>query len=124
MNAKDEALKMAIEAMETSKEAWHQIGIYDAMYDGLVKAINACKEALESQEIGDAEIRQMLNDIEYYQKRVEALEQPEQEPRSIMESFDKMLAEKLVYYKEKHPAQPLSDDAVNAILVKHGWNRS
>jgi hypothetical protein len=41
------ALKMAIGAMETSKEAWHQIGIYDAMYDGLVKAINACKEALE-----------------------------------------------------------------------------
>jgi hypothetical protein len=27
------------------------------------------------QEIGDAEIRQMLNDIEYYQNRVEELEQ-------------------------------------------------
>jgi hypothetical protein len=32
-------------------------------------------EALEQQEIGDAEIKQMLNDIEYYQKRVKELEQ-------------------------------------------------
>ena len=32
-------------------------------------------EALEQPEIGDAEIKQMLNDIEYYQKRVEELEQ-------------------------------------------------
>jgi hypothetical protein len=44
---KDEALKMAIEAMKNSKESWHQIGIYDSTYDGLVNAINACKEALE-----------------------------------------------------------------------------
>jgi hypothetical protein len=36
-------------------------------------------EALEQPEIGDAEIKQMLNDIEYYQKRVEELEQPAQE---------------------------------------------
>jgi hypothetical protein len=49
---------------------------------------NACKEALESQEIGDAEIRQMLNDIEYYQKRVEALEQPAQKPLSGIEVLD------------------------------------
>ena len=32
----------------------------------------------EKNEVGDAEIKQMLNDIEYYQKRVEALEQPTQ----------------------------------------------
>jgi hypothetical protein len=32
-------------------------------------------ESLEQPEIGDAEIKQMLNDIEYYQKRVKELEQ-------------------------------------------------
>jgi hypothetical protein len=46
-------------------------------------AINACEEALEQQEIGDAEIKQMLDDIEWYQQeqrklidRIKALEQP------------------------------------------------
>jgi len=33
------------------------------------------EKALEQPEIGDAEIKQMLNDIEYYQKRVKELEQ-------------------------------------------------
>jgi len=64
---KDEALKMAIEYIEKSQYEKHD------------EVINACKEALEQQEIGDAEIKQMLNDIEYYQKRVEELEQPAQE---------------------------------------------
>ncbi len=102
--------------------------------DLLLDDLKNCNERineLEAQlpQIGDAEIRQMLNDIEYYQKRVEELESqkqeydinemidkitPEnlQEPRSIMESFDKMLAEKLVYYKKKRTAQPLSDDEI------------
>ena len=38
------------------------------------KELVALVEALEQQEVGDAEIKQMLNDIEYYQKRVEELE--------------------------------------------------
>jgi hypothetical protein len=50
MNQTTEALKMAIEAMEKSREAWHQIGIYDTMYDGLNSAIFKCKEALASQD--------------------------------------------------------------------------
>jgi len=61
---KDEALKMAIEAFENYE------------YEKRSEVIQACRMALEQQEIGDAEIKQMLNDIEYYQKRVEALEQP------------------------------------------------
>jgi hypothetical protein len=61
---KDTALKMAIEAL-----------LYGTDHTNAVKA---CKEALEQPEIGDAEIKQMLNDIEYYQKRVEELEQPAQ----------------------------------------------
>ena len=60
---KDEALKMAIKAL-----------LYGTDHTNAVKA---CKEALEQQEVGDVEIKQMLNDIEYYQKRVEELEQPE-----------------------------------------------
>jgi hypothetical protein len=64
---KDEALKMAIEAL-SQDEGWFEPE----------EAINACKKALEQQEIGDAEIKQMLDDIEYYQKRVEELEQPAQ----------------------------------------------
>jgi hypothetical protein len=41
----------------------------------LFEYIVVLREALEQQEIGEAEIKQMLNDIEYYQNRVEELEQ-------------------------------------------------
>lgn len=61
--SKDEALKMAIEALkdanDTIASVWRRYRRYD-------EALNACKEAL------------------------------------------------------KHPARPLSDDEINAILVKHG----
>jgi hypothetical protein len=70
---KDEALKMAIETMESTKLGDMALGLAPSII--LDDTINACKEALEQQEIGDAEIKQMLNDIEYYQKRVEELEQ-------------------------------------------------
>ena len=66
---KDEAIHKALKVLNCLNN--------DRVYEtAWVKgAINACEEALEQQEIGDAEIRQMLDDIEYYQKRVEALEQ-------------------------------------------------
>ncbi len=51
------------------------------------------KEALEQSEIGDAEIRQMLNDIEYYQKRVEALEQPSNMVTVPADKLEKMQKE-------------------------------
>ena len=72
---KDEALLMAIEFMETLTI---DVGIKTWNEKNRKEAIQACKYALEQQEVGDAEIRQMINDIEYYQKRVEALEQPTQ----------------------------------------------
>ena len=50
----NEALKMAIEAMELSRKAWHEIGIYDAMYDNLVLSIQACKDALAEIEKDDS----------------------------------------------------------------------
>ena len=75
-NKTQEALKMAIDTMEM------HVPYY--VKDRGCDAINACEEALEQQEIGDAEINQMLNDIEYYQKRVEALEQPAQEPVGVV----------------------------------------
>lgn len=55
------ALEMAIEAMSC---------ISQSRGDPLLKAIRACKEALEHQEVGDAEIKQMLDDIEYYKNRL------------------------------------------------------
>ena len=74
---KNEALKMAIEFMGTLTI---DVGIKTWNEKRRKEAIQACKEALEHQEVGDAEIKQMLDDIEYYQKRVEALEQSAQEP--------------------------------------------
>ena len=84
---KDEALKMAIEALENIAFEYGQLLDGDQDYGLLPSETNediviayrvkrACKEALGQEEVGDAEIKQMLNDIEYYQKRVEALEQP------------------------------------------------
>jgi type I site-specific restriction-modification system R (restriction) subunit len=69
---KDEALKMAIDLLELYNNHIYRTGNGNDV-------IKACKEALEQKEIGDAEIKQMLNDIAYYQKRVEELEQPAQE---------------------------------------------
>lgn len=73
---KDEALKMAIEQMNVY--AHIHLCEHQCQDKDLLKAIEFCEKALEQQEVGDAEIKQMLNDIEYYQKRVEALEQPAQ----------------------------------------------
>jgi len=121
------ALKMAIEYIERCVKG-------ELSFDELsnIAVLNACKEALESQEIGDAEIRQMLNDIEYYQKRVEELESQKQE-YDINEMIDKITPENLQEpdywlgyglqaYDEKpydeatplylRPAQPLSDDEI------------
>jgi len=89
---KDEALKMAIDLLG---EFETQYGKDDLLLPvGYYEKINACKEALESQEIGDAEIRQMLKDIEYYQKRVEELESQKQE-YDINEMIDKITPENL-----------------------------
>lgn len=70
---KDEALNMAYKAEETGN------------LQDLIDAVNALMEALEQQEIGDAEIKEMLDDIEWYQQeqrklidRIKALEQPAQ----------------------------------------------
>jgi len=57
---KDEALKMAIDVME-GRCAWGK---------SKQEVIAMCQEALEHQEVGDAEIKQMLNDIEYYKNRL------------------------------------------------------
>ena len=65
---KDEALKMAIEYFEANFQGLNPINSNEQI-------IQACKEALEQQEIGDAEIKQMLNDIEWYQMRVKELEE-------------------------------------------------
>ena len=83
---KDEALLMAIEMLEKISYEYGRLLDGDQDYGLLPSEINAdiiktyyvkrtCQEALEQQEIGDAEIKQMLNDIEWYQMRVKELEE-------------------------------------------------
>ena len=63
MDKTQEALKMAIEALKQACGLTPR----DAHF---CKAIQACKEALKNIEVGDAEIKQMLDDIEYYKNRL------------------------------------------------------
>jgi len=60
-------------------------------------------EELEQPEIGDAEIKQMLNDIEYYQKRVEELEQLLQDYVLICKRCGDDIG--LEYVPDEQPAQ-------------------
>jgi len=97
---KDEALKMAIDFAQRGGSI--SVPQYYIERD---KLINACKEALEQPEIGDSEIKQMLNDIEYYQKRVEELEQPEgkeffERGKEIAQWADKQAQEPVAWTKE------------------------
>ncbi len=156
---KDEALKMAIKVLSCPSQG---------RGDPTLKALNACKEvleqpftrdwketineriasdsefkeALEQKEVGDAEIRQMLNDIEYYQKRVEALEQPAQEPVAVIEHYNetptwtvkhftvakrvrllKHISEIPIgkLYTHPHQWQGLTDDDMSIIFDKFDW---
>ena len=64
MNKQIEALKMAIEALE---KAQHYMQC-DMGIDTIDTALDSCKEAIaeaEEKEIGEAEIRQMLKEIEW-----------------------------------------------------------
>jgi hypothetical protein len=61
------------------------------------------------EKLSDAEIKQMLNDIEYYQKRVEELEQPT-EPRLVSYALDGSTCTlnidgEEVYFNREQPAQ-------------------
>ena len=64
-----EALKMAIEVLDNACikiEKWTKGGKWTAGKEASLK----CKEALKNIEVGDAEIKQMLDDIEYYKNRL------------------------------------------------------
>lgn len=147
MNKHIEALKMAIEKWKWIFESertqnhaetiyWlHQYKLAFANISELVK--EALAEA-EKQEIGEEEIRQMLKDIEYYQKRVEELEQPAQSACEECMGFNKQLADEndslksriaeLQRYAETmvnrptNPAtwQSLSDDEMK-IIQNNSW---
>jgi len=93
INACKEALEQPVKSITEGATMFKQIGnspkpppppppMHTCIYSRTMnqeyprKCIQCGKvEALEQQEIGDAEIKQMLNDIEYYQKRVKELEQ-------------------------------------------------
>lgn len=72
MSKQIKALKTAIDSLERLQAAfmlyddWKGVDIYESTMNG----INACKEALEdadNKEIGEYEIKAMLDDIEWYQ---------------------------------------------------------
>ena len=80
MNKQIEALKMAIEGMAKAEKVFDDLGLLLIKFgvnpsdinfhkeSFLAPVIQVCKKALaeaEKQEIGEAEIRQMLNEIEW-----------------------------------------------------------
>jgi hypothetical protein len=76
-----EALKMAIEALDTLM--MEKGSIYQ-------QALKACKEALaeaEKQEIGEAEIRQMLKEIEWCHQELEKQEWQSLSDDNILKLF-------------------------------------
>ena len=99
MNKQIEALKMAIEALEEGFGTLECEGMLPHRYQ---ETIQACKEALteaENQEIGDYEIKAMLDDIEWYQ----------QEQRKLIDRIKEL---------EKKEWQSLSDDELLNIANK------
>jgi hypothetical protein len=115
------ALEMAIEALEGAEIVLGIMGNQEKKVDVYSEAINACKEALaqaEKQEIGEAEIRQMLKEIEWCHQELEKIEK--QEPVAIVmedsygygASLYKRLPLGTKLYT--HPAtwQSLSDDEI------------
>lgn len=62
----EDALKLAIEYLREYHNEMYANGFQGGYR--CIEIIDACKAALESQEIGDAEIKQMLDDIEWYQQ--------------------------------------------------------
>ena len=105
---KDEALKMAIEFMETLTI---DVGIKTWNEKHRKEAIKACKEALEQPaEVGDAEIKQMLNDIEWYQMRVKELEEELEaleQPRNFCERCGKRASKDPYHIHTCTPPQAL-----------------
>lgn len=93
MNKQIEALKMAIEALEEGFGTLECEGMLPHRYQ---ETIQVCKKALaeaEKQEIGDYEIKAMLDDIEWYQ----------QEQRKLIDRIKEL---------EKKEWQSLSDDEI------------
>ena len=69
MNKQTEALKMVTDILDD--ELWFPNKYPDeAIPVCFIEALKACKEALKNIEVGDAEIKQMLDDIEYYKNRL------------------------------------------------------
>jgi hypothetical protein len=104
------ALEMAIEALEGAEIVLGIMGNQEKKVDVYSEALNACKEALaeaEKQEIGEAEIRQMLKEIEWCHQELEKIEK--QEPVACSGKYGCKCDK---HYT--HPAtwQSLSDDEI------------
>lgn len=127
-----EALKMAIEAIENLCEAfmlgadWKGIGVYD----GAVEALIACKEAIAAEQDHIAEAGEMVNpeQSEYMVNdggTGTALRQPKQEPYCWM-GYGGQTSDHPVHENSTplytHPAQPLSDEEINAIYEQIKWD--
>ena len=122
---KDEALKMAIEALETAEIQSE----YDGLSNLIFKAIQDCKEALEQPSVAE------LNDEYLRDTYVQGLSQPAQEPVAWMSGggvLTKLKSEAQLWIIKggtaiplyTHPApswQELSDDEIDKLYAD--WER-
>jgi hypothetical protein len=129
MNSKDEALKMAIEALEVAYDK-EDDGYNALMYMKMLDAINACKEALEQPAQEPLTRAQQV-----IRANNKALEQPAQEPVAYVNNkFNDCgidwrinpedLEERTPLYTHPHQWKGLTDDeilerAAQIMVAKH-----
>ena len=122
MISKDEALKMAIEALETTEVQSE----YDGLSDMIFKAINACKEALKpNPDCDEACMFQCQMEKEHgmtYEQGFDhgwearlAEEQPAQEPVKYLGALANIDGSVNLYFK-KDQWQGLTDDEIKERL--------
>ena len=117
MNKQTEALKMAIEALESAYGVLECEGMIPIGYES---AIQACKEALEQEQSFAEKTAQMsfMSLWDAYttlKMKLEALEQPAS--KNIRESFNEMLEDKVSYYKNKQSAQkPVAKGFIRSLV--------
>ena len=113
------ALDCVIEALELAEIEQDDNLLTIAYMSGIREGRERAEKALEQLEIGDAEIKQMLDDIEWYQQeqrklidRIKALEQPEGK-----EFFER--GKEIARWADKQAQEPVSFD-MQSICDKYG----
>jgi hypothetical protein len=93
MMTKDEALKMAIEQLWACSMLMN-LDHSDYLYEDVIQALDACKEALERP---SNMVVVPLDKLEDMQRRLKALEQPAQEPVTCLDKMQSITEQE--YYE-------------------------